>query len=239
MEKVKVDKLFNDHGLWNRELIFEWFNHEVANQILRVPLSRNKPRGRLIWTDNEIGVFTVRSAYYKAQERLTRGRRVDDAARQIWHLVWKAQMAPKNKIFMLRSGLSMDATCCVCSHVSEDLFQVFFLCTFSNKVWMNDEMDTSASDFECWHIFLQRTKQRNKVDLYCTVLWLIWKNRNITFHEQRCVHPNFVCKEAQRMCENFHRVNEKVVTERRDTHVAWQHPQDGFIKIKCGCFFFF
>lgn len=51
----------------NQELLSSWFDSTVVNRILRIPLSRSSAKDRIIWMESPIGIFLVRSAYYKGK----------------------------------------------------------------------------------------------------------------------------------------------------------------------------
>ena len=52
-----------ESGEWNLNLINQVFFHEDATSILSIPLSRHKPKDRMIWAFTPRGRFIVNSAY--------------------------------------------------------------------------------------------------------------------------------------------------------------------------------
>lgn len=60
----KISSLINpDSGDWDVTLITQTFLPDDVNSILGIPLSRHKPRDRLVWAYTPKGSFTVNSAY--------------------------------------------------------------------------------------------------------------------------------------------------------------------------------
>lgn len=145
---LKVSFLIKDDGRWNKEQLENWFNPNMVQRIVDIPLSSPLGTDRLIWSDSPIGPLTVRSAYYKARELLNREGRGDTIAKPLWTMIWHSNMAPKIKFFMwslcndilpvmsnlLAKGMKAISDCCICAQSQENLCLVFFSCEFSKQV---------------------------------------------------------------------------------------------------------
>ena len=55
---------------WRVDMIRATFLPFEANSILRIPLSHNLPKDKIIWIGNSHGDFTVKSAYHIANNLL-------------------------------------------------------------------------------------------------------------------------------------------------------------------------
>ena len=130
-------------------MVKEAFQPEEALMILNIPLSRYSEPDRLIWSDSELGLFSIKSVYFKARMILGKDSNPLDERDQLWNVVWKAQVILKVKMFMWRliqniipsasylrgKGVQLDDTCCVCRQHRESSFHVIFACTLSQDVW--------------------------------------------------------------------------------------------------------
>ena len=56
-----------DTGQWDRTKLSFWFERHTCEDILRVPLTNTIARDMLIWKENKLNSFTVKSAYRVAQ----------------------------------------------------------------------------------------------------------------------------------------------------------------------------
>ena len=51
---------------WDREKIFDLFVYQTRKKILAIPLSLTASQDKLVWKENSVMLFTVKSAYHVA-----------------------------------------------------------------------------------------------------------------------------------------------------------------------------
>ena len=97
----KVEELIAlEDRVWNEELIRESFSPTVADEIMDIPLSKRMTEDRLIWEQDKLGRFTVRSAYSLARIMLGREEMRMEFRSPLWKIVWTANIMPKVKYFI-------------------------------------------------------------------------------------------------------------------------------------------
>jgi hypothetical protein len=60
----------NDTGMWNNDLVKQFFNERDAAAIYKIPLNLLTQEVTPIWKYSKRGVYTVRSAYYQLMENI-------------------------------------------------------------------------------------------------------------------------------------------------------------------------
>ena len=96
-----VDKLIDaDKRLWNMDMIKEMMNENDVSYVAQIQLCKKGKSDRLIWRDSNIGVFSVRLAYYVARGILEREELIKEHRESFWRRVWIAKVAFKVKLFM-------------------------------------------------------------------------------------------------------------------------------------------
>ncbi|MFQ6667116.1 hypothetical protein Gotur_033240 [Gossypium turneri] len=61
--RVVVDLINEESKTWNRDLIVNTFNTDIARKILRISLSKTAQEDIQVWRGEATRVFSVRSAY--------------------------------------------------------------------------------------------------------------------------------------------------------------------------------
>lgn len=99
-----ADLIDADLKMWKRDLIFQAFDLEEANQIISIPLSRGSLSEKIIWHYEKNGEFSVRSACHLCMQ-------VKDSknpgpsyppCKKLWKYIWKAPVHPRVKNFLWR-----------------------------------------------------------------------------------------------------------------------------------------
>ena len=66
---IKVGSLIDaERREWKDVMVNEMFQAEEASMILTFPLNRKSVPDKLIWRDSVVRIFSIKSAYFKAQE---------------------------------------------------------------------------------------------------------------------------------------------------------------------------
>lgn len=96
----RVNELIDgDSKGWKLDIIRQRFLPQEADAILSIPLYAHGAQDRLIWTENENGKFTVRSAYRLAQIMYRNEEWAEcsesSAVKWIWRGLWSLNMPYK------------------------------------------------------------------------------------------------------------------------------------------------
>ena len=203
---MRVSKLIDaDRRAWNKDMVDEMFIADEAIKVMAIPLSKYYMPDKLIWSDSVIGVFTVKSAYFKAREALGKIQNSYASRSPIWKIVWSARVSPKVRLFMWRlinniipsngnlkgRGLQVEDVCSVCGESGESFVHLFFGCRVSMSVWniSYSKMDGIVSRDEGiefkWEELFQHIVTDNVLEIFMVTCWLIWENRNKCFHDYR------------------------------------------------------
>ena len=158
---------------WIPKLVRDIFIEEDAIIVKAIDLSRTSKSDKLIWGEQETGIFTVKSAYYIANRILGREVNSQDQMNKVWRLIWMANVIPKVKVFawlvvqniiptctgLQKRGLEVENRCSVCGESGETLKHLFFGCRFSISLWQLSYADILQAerelgdDISSWEIF--------------------------------------------------------------------------------------
>ena len=226
-----------------------------ADAILKIPLSRSLPDDKLIWMGNNRGEFTVKSAYHIAHCLVESKEEVEssngDPFKPLWKNLWRLKLPAKVKIFAWRAcvnglptmekvcsrGISTSSDCPICGKELENVHHALLLCDFANLVW------------DCWfdvpqmilrnnwtfhdlamHVLIH--KPSHDLELFLTVAWAIWFNRNKVIHEDKCSSPSQVWQMAKNLIEEFNEAaSSDLFTPRPSQLYSWSPPPPGVFKI--------
>ena len=106
-------------------------------------------------------------------------------------------------------GVHVDMCCCVCREQVEYVFHLLFVCVFSRRVWnriclwVRPSVDENADFGEFWEKMFIKVKQANELELFCVSLWMIWNNKNKTFHKNVKGIPQLLADKARIMMDTF------------------------------------
>ncbi|XP_075659049.1 uncharacterized protein LOC142628904 [Castanea sativa] len=92
---------------WKVNIIRATFLPFEANTIVKIPLSHDLPKDKIIWIGNSHEVFTVKSAYHLAYALLKSNWSEEcstgDPCKPIWRKLWHLNLLAKIKIFARRA----------------------------------------------------------------------------------------------------------------------------------------
>ena len=191
---------------WRVNLIWATFLPFEADTILKIPLSHNLPEDKIIWLGNSRGVFIIKSAYHIAHNLMDSNVReecsIGDPCKPIRRKLWHLNLPAKIKTFACRAcvnGLSkMEAIYCrgisqtkiflVCRNGAENLDHALLDCAFSSLVWcLWSENPLSIhgikKSFLDSIIYILSYATLQDLELFFSIAWVIWFNRNRLVHE--------------------------------------------------------
>jgi hypothetical protein len=148
---------------WDVEKINSLFSSTAALDILAVPLLEFVREDKLIWGEENNGVYSVRSRYKKIMKERSRGygpRNIDG-----WSSIWKLHTPPKAKHLLwricndclptrtrLRNRLvQCPMECPLCLTHDEDDWHLFFTCEAVKEAW--NVMELSHIIHSRLHVF--------------------------------------------------------------------------------------
>jgi hypothetical protein len=96
------DLMLDGAKLWDTHRISNLFTHDVAAEILMVPMSllREVKEDRLVWKEEKDGEYQVRSGYRFLMTEKEEGRRRGTAGN--WRSIWQIRAPPKAKHILWR-----------------------------------------------------------------------------------------------------------------------------------------
>lgn len=132
--------------LWNEQLIDSMFNEEVALLIMSITLPSQPQDDRLVWREEGIGMFNVRSRY----RLLLPTTNVEPKRRKLFRQLWEVNSPKKFRIIVWKMCMSFipfksilhykrtenDASCPRCQFYVKDVNHAFRFCSFANEAWV-------------------------------------------------------------------------------------------------------
>ena len=150
---LRVGDLIDDRAWeWKRTMIVEIFAPRTCEEILAIPLSRERTQDTLIWKENRKHEFSVKSAYHIAlrlnKQEVTEHSQVG-ADGKLWKTVWKLNVPPKVRTFMWRAcanilptrdnlhrqRVDVDRNCEFCRQQPKMGAHLLWECPFARNVW--------------------------------------------------------------------------------------------------------
>ena len=249
---LKVAALINeDNRTWKMEMVNELFVESDVSIITRIHLSNRSMTDKQIWRDSPIGMLTVKSAYFYARMVLGKENQLMSQRKPLWRLFWTAKTIPKVKYFvwrllheiipigslLLKRGLDVDNYCTVCGQPGDTLRHVFLDCNLSKAVWSlcAPEVITAWERFweeiEMWSQLLKWLHEKNLVETWMLVVWLLWDNRNHCFHRLSCRIPAEIARIAVRMKEDFLQISSTSENTSHRRPARWTPPSYNNVKL--------
>ena len=145
-----VSSLINlDSRWWKTDSVRALFLPVDADTILKIPLSFNLRKDRIIWIGNKKGEFSVKSVYFIAINLLESSEVMECSSSDPFLPLWKLDLPEKVKIFSWRAclkglptlanmylkGLCTNLFCPVCDEGVECLSHYLISCDFALSIW--------------------------------------------------------------------------------------------------------
>ncbi|KAA3465749.1 reverse transcriptase [Gossypium australe] len=199
----KVAELISSNETeWNKELIVNTFPADVAELILRIPLSMEPHEEFLAWSGEPMGVFSVRSSYKLLQRLDPTAYALHNIYKDFYRRLWQIEIPSKMKIFiwkiswnyiaskvnMYNRRLVNNILCPRCGGDDEMLNHLFRECPVSAEIWrMLPEVNLTGftnNEFSDWLTMVVASLSLEKSRTFCIALWSIWGDRNSRIHEK-------------------------------------------------------
>ncbi|KAK5844503.1 hypothetical protein PVK06_000643 [Gossypium arboreum] len=203
MTDFKVADLINNaERKWKRELIVNTFGEEDASRILRIPLARELHSDFMVWSGEQSGEFSVRSAYKLLQTSDPRAYDLQNIYRDFYKRIWLLNLPTKMKVtiwklswnYMLtrvnmqHRKLVSNSVCPRCDIGAETMDHIFRKCPISVSVWSALEIPNILQDtdleFIQWLIGILTRHSSSQSRLIGCALWAIWGDRNTRIHDK-------------------------------------------------------
>ena len=153
---------------------------------------------QLIWRAEKNGHYSVRSAYHICMEEITRNSHLHRAGK--WDIIWRIKVSLKVKNLIWRvcqnclpvrasfldKGVHCPSLCALCDESYEDMIHVLFDYYEARNVSREScllskvdlAMQNNNTTTEIIFALLQDLPQ-DQAHIFCTILWSLWKSRNM------------------------------------------------------------
>nr|XP_051200174.1 uncharacterized protein LOC127313744 [Lolium perenne] len=216
----KVSSLIDDNNAsWKEDKVREMFQEEIAEKILKIPISSEGCKDFASWPHSKNGTYTVKSGYNLARtqlfwlERSLTGRGSSsnqEIIEKVWKKLWKIQCPEKMKIVLWRIAQNCLPTGdqlqtrsiptrydCVFCNRSENVAHCFLLCHYVKEIWAElkiyFDFSLNLSNFvhiEQWLLDWILNASDYQSVVFAVAAWHIWENRNNTRNGSEMVHPS-------------------------------------------------
>ena len=159
---------------------------------------------------------------------------------EIWQVIWKVRTPHKVNLFVWKlmhdclptflalknRGICHHSTCPFCNEEEESSSHLFLHCTFTRACWHGSTLAIHTSDFnnisvQAWlkNIILRLEQlDQERMEYLCsifTLLWTIWKHRNMVTHDGKTPNPTEVILTAQSLICRFKEAFERKINHDR------------------------
>ena len=138
---------------------------------------------------------------------------------------------------MCSRGINTSNECPICSKELETTHHALLHCEFANLIWnfWSNEPQSIQRNKMTFHdsaMFILAHKPSHDLELFFTVAWAIWYNRNRVTHEDKCSSPSQVWQMAKSSIEDFNDAATIDLSTPRPIHTCnWSPPPPGVFKI--------
>jgi ribonuclease HI len=191
---------------WDENRVRQFFYAWDANEILKIKLPASKIPDTIAWHYDNLGGFSVRSAYRlalsRSQDLEAEGSSSSPKGESaVWKSLWSLPIPRKVQNFlgkMVNNGLptnenrryrhrhlTADGKCELCSSVKEDCFHAVMKCPHAHalrsamrRVWRLPPEERLRDVGPEWFLVLLDSWRKEEVALLAMVLWRVWSVRN-------------------------------------------------------------
>ncbi|KAL0013414.1 hypothetical protein SO802_000483 [Lithocarpus litseifolius] len=211
---------------WKINAIRALFLPFDADTILKIPLSHNLPKDKLIWFRNKRGEFIVKSAYFIATKLLDTKDEGEcstgDPNAYLWKKLWTLKLPTEIKIFswracvnglpvltnMVAKGMQVCCVCPICGEEPESLIHALISCDYALSVWClwqgyPIELLLNAKDYTSLVHQISSSSTTKQLEFFFAISWSIWYNRNMLVHNENGLPPLQIWEMAKSIVENF------------------------------------
>ena len=145
-----------------------------------------------------------------------------DPFKPLWKILWRLKLPAKVKIFawwacvnglpsrdkVCSRGISSNPECPICGKDIENVLHALLHCDYAKWVWgcwsdMPPTVLRNSWSFQDSVMYLLTNKSSHDLELFLTVAWVIWFNRNRVIHDDLCSSPSQVWQMAVHLIEDF------------------------------------
>ncbi|XP_050211713.1 uncharacterized protein LOC126661875 [Mercurialis annua] len=218
-----VKSLITDERKWDVEMIQNKFNEEDVDWICNIPLAKTELHDNRRWHYDKSGLYNVRSGYRVAWDLKNQASSSDGTEMMSW---WKflsgLSLPQKVKIFLWkcfndllpvradlsRRGMIVENLYSGCNCAGESQIHALWFCRQARKAWKPWDKSHLLSPDQHWSMkdLMYRTYKdlkQSDFNIFETMMWLIWHERNCTFHGQKCKPKVFLVQWSAKYIENF------------------------------------
>ncbi|KAA3461736.1 reverse transcriptase [Gossypium australe] len=246
LDKV-ADLIDNNKREWNRELIENTFPEDVADLILRIPLSCESHNDFLAWRGEASG-NSVRNSYKLLQSLDPTAYALQNFYKDFYRKLWQIEVPTKIKIFIwkiswnfLTNRVNMVcrrlASCSICPRCGggyETMNHLFRECPVSLEMWRAlSTLDLStgiSNDFGEWLTMVLTSLNLEKGRIFCVALWAVWGDRNSRIHEKISKSGQQIARFILSYLKELNGVRE-VTQKNAIIDTKWRHPPAQTIKV--------
>lgn len=197
-----VRDLMNDDGdKWNTTILQALFQPEVAEAIQRLPICQSLQDDQLRWTHTKDGQFTVKSGYWMTKNLKDATSSIPSSSSRnpsYWKWIWKWKIKPKIQVFLwkclrgilptkhnlIARNCEVDPMCQRCGMEIETSEHCLRDCPWSLMFWRYSKLRIDGQphkeiDLPDWICFQIKDKPPEYVEYFATLLWTMWKERNL------------------------------------------------------------
>ncbi|KAA3464775.1 reverse transcriptase [Gossypium australe] len=217
-----ADLISSNEREWNKELIVNTFPEDVADSILRIPLSMEPHEDFWLRVENRRSLdptaYALQNIYRDFYRKLWRAEIPTKIKIFIWKISWNYIA---NKVNMNIRRLVNNSLCPRCGDGEETLNHLFCECPVSIEVWrVLSDLDLTGFtnvEFSDWLTMVVVSLSLEKCRTFCIALWSIWGDRNSRIHENQI-------DQAKRSSDLFIAISKNWTDK-------WRHPPGSRIKI--------
>ncbi|OVA03939.1 Reverse transcriptase zinc-binding domain [Macleaya cordata] len=224
-----------DHSTkhWNRDLVTQHFEPQVATKILniRIPL---QGEDQLHWTLSKKGYFTVKSTYLGLTGALSEFQNHSPGSGDTWKKLWNLKTLPKVKLLLwkclndllptkvkLASFIEINSIfCSMCKSKPEDAKHLILECPFAKAIWFSlpfgfiPQLHSNLSLQEWILSWLQNNEINVNIDnldwphVAALVAWSIWKGRCFNVFQNKPLNTKSTSKGILYLLESVKTLND-------------------------------
>jgi hypothetical protein len=251
---AKVRELINrEVNCWNKPLLDEIFLPNEVLAILSIPLSSTNQGDRLIWRGTANGLFSVRSAYHLAKERVEQNQPESSdrgALGRSWRTPWRLRVPNAEKNFMWRAcheilptkynlfkqKIVSDPLCPICGLENETSLHILWECSSARDVWSSCGKTLQTSTW-AGPTFSHIVKEifaceEEVIKQFVALVRKIWTRRNSAIFEGKFAHPDVLVHQAKESVTDYESAQVSLRLRALTVeYTRWQAPNPGWIKV--------
>ena len=193
-----------------------------------MPLNNLNSHDVLVWKENKVNKFLVRTAYRIALCLKNPSYAEHSSVQRhgtTWGKIWWLNVPPNVWTFLWRAcsnclptrdnlckrRVKVTARCEICQQHRETVSHVLWECAFKRNVWSLSNGRTQKCRNDATDFFLLFEQMRMKLDQpelerWETTAWALWNARNRFYFEHVQVHPRLIMDGARGLLDEYQRL---------------------------------